>query len=258
MSGVHERKKLGLILITPIFILLAHYLAMLPHEYTHSFVAWLLGYKSNPFALTYGGTSWLNLLILAHMDENVNYHMIFSAGHGLQAALIAFSGAGFANVFLFVLSLWLLKKESVKRRFYLYYFLFLFNLMNLGNFYAYVPIRTFTTHGDVGNFTRGLNISPWWVYIFGGYIVAFLIWHFFARTMIFAFKDLKILSPNLQASLMSVCVAILFGFFGAAGFLGYGDIPYFLSATSLLAIPGIIIALRPTRDWVKRRINLNM
>lgn len=50
---------------------------MYPHEYAHSFMAWLLGYKSNPLAITYGGTSWQNLLGLIHIDENVNYPMIF-------------------------------------------------------------------------------------------------------------------------------------------------------------------------------------
>ncbi|MGB6976266.1 MAG: hypothetical protein WBE18_02255 [Gammaproteobacteria bacterium] len=246
--------KIKLILLTPLLILLAHYLAMLPHEYAHSFMAWLLGYKSNPLALTYGGTSWLNLLLLAHMDENVNYSMIFSAGHGYHVALIAFAGAGIANGLMFILSLWLLTKQSIRQHAYLYYFLFLFNLMNIGNLYAYVPIRTFTTHGDAVHFETGLGISPWWVYAFGGYIVAFLIWHFFTKTMIAAFTTLEIKSTSFRAGLMMICVAILFGFFGMPGFFNYGDISYFLSATSLLAIPGLVVALWPTREWVTSAI----
>lgn len=225
-----------LILLTPVFILLAHYLAMLPHEYAHSFMAWLLGDKSNPLALTYGGTGWLNLLLLSHMDENVNYAAIFASGHNYHVALIAFAGAGIANGIMFILSLWLLTKENIKHKPYLYYFLFLFNLMNLGNFYDYVPIRTFATHGDAANFQMGLGISPWWVYCIGGYIVAFLIWHFFTKTMISAFLNLKIVSVAYRASLMIICVGILFGFFGLPGFFGYGEVSYFLSATSCLAI----------------------
>jgi hypothetical protein len=34
---------------TPLAIVLAHYLAVLPHEFMHSFVAWATGIKSNPF-----------------------------------------------------------------------------------------------------------------------------------------------------------------------------------------------------------------
>ena len=240
-------KTAAFVVLTPIFILLTHYLAMLPHEYAHSFMAWILGYKSNPFALNYGGTGFWNLLLLIHMDENVNYDLIFSTGHGAHAALIAFAGPGFANIPLFIVSLWLLTKKNIQARPYLYYFIFLFNLMNLGNFYDYVPIRTFTTVGDVSNFLRGLEICPWWVYIIGGYAVAFLIWHFFSRTLIAAYSDLGI-NTALRAGLMIVCVGILFGYYGLPGFWGHGEISHFLSATSELAIPGLIIALWPTRE----------
>jgi hypothetical protein len=251
---MNENKKLGLALITPFFVLLAHYSAMLPHEYMHSFVAWLLGDKSNPLALTYGGTSWSNLLLLTHMDENVNYDLIISMGHRAHIALIAFSGAGFANAPLFILSLWLLSKEKIKNMPYLYYFIFLFNLMNLGNFYDYVPIRTFSTYDDVANFIHGLNISPWWVYIIGGYIVAFLIWRFFTRTLISAFIDLSLTTAS-NAALMIVCVIILFGYYGSPGLLNHGEISFFLSVTSVIAIPGLIIGLWPTRNWVVSRLN---
>lgn len=247
--------KAGLILITPIFILLSHYLAVFPHEYAHSFMAWILGYKNNPFNLIYGGTSWANLLLLIHIDENVNYQMIYSLGHGFHMALIAFAGPGIANGLLFIASYFLLKNENIKDRHYLYYFLFWFNLMNLGNFYDYVPIRTFSEKmGDTAHFAIGLNISPWWIYAIIGYLVAFLIWQFFTKTMISAFLNLKIKSIATQATIMILCVLILFGFFGLPGFFGYGTIPFFLSATSFLAIPGIIVALWPTRKWVAQAL----
>lgn len=244
-----------LILVTPIFILLSHYLAVFPHEYAHSFMAWILGYKNNPFALNYGGTSWQNILLLSHIDQNVNNEMIYSLGHPLHVALIAFAGPGIANGLLFILSFLLLKNEKVKQRPYLFYFLFWFNLMNLGNFYDYVPIRTFAAQGnmvDIVDIERGLNISPWWVYIIVGYLVAFLIWQFFTKTLISAYRNLKITETYLQAGLMIICVCILFGYFGLPGFFSHNDISYFISATSLLAIPAIITALWPTREWVQQ------
>lgn len=248
-----------LTLITPVFILLAHYLAMLPHEYSHSITAWVSGYKNNPLALNYGGTSWLNLLWLTDMDENVNYDMIFSTGHGLHAAVIAFAGPGFANVPLFILSFWLLKKRYVKNSPLWWYFLFLFNLMNLGNFYDYIPIRTFSTQDDIANFVKGLNISPWWVYIIGGYMVAFLIWQFFTKTLVSAFVNLQ-LTTTYRACLMIICTFILFGYFGGFPYVYMGrivsvnSVTYLLSATSFIAMPGLIIALWPTRKWVKREL----
>jgi len=241
---------LKLILLTPIFILLSHYLAVFPHEYAHSFTAWLLGHKTNPLAILYGGTSWSNLLLLSHIDENVNYDLIFSQGQNFHAALIAFAGPGIANGLLFILSFLLLKSKSIKEKPYTYYFLFWFNLMNLGNFYDYVPIRTFATHGDIAHLVKGLNISPWYVYIIFGYLVAFLIWQFFTKTMPAMFSTLDINTTAFKASLMIVSVCILFGFFGKSGLSNnYGEL---LSITSLLAIPGIIITLWPTRKWANR------
>lgn len=260
---MNNTMRFKLILVTPIFILLSHYLAVFPHEYAHSFMAWLLGYKNNPFALNYGGANLHNLLLLSQIDENVHYRMIYSLGHKFHVALIAFAGSGLANASLFVLSLLLLAKKSIKKRPYLFYFLFWFNLMNLGNFYDYVPIRTFATHGDMTVIEIGLNISPWWIYIIFGYLVAFLIHHFFTRTLIQMFVTLGVATAAFRASLMIICVCILFGFFG--GIIGvlispvsmpYGEISYFLSVTSFLSIPGIIMAAWPTRAWVVRQVKM--
>ena len=121
------------------------------------------------------------------------------------------------------------------------------------NFYDYVPIRTFATHGDITNLVMGLGISPWYIYIVLGYVVAFVIWHFFTRTLIHAFMHLQLTTTALQASLMMVSVMLLFGYFGMAGFLDYGQISHFLSATSVILIPGIIVVCWPTRTWVKRQ-----
>lgn len=250
-------KKWILISLTPVFILLSHYLAVFPHEYAHSFTAWLLGYKANPFALNYGGTSLVNLLLLIHIDQNVNNSMIYALGHPGHVALIAFAGPGI-NILMFILSLWLLHCKKIKSNYYLFYFLFFFNLMNLGNIYDYVPMRTFVTAGnmvDIVDIEHGLNISPWVIYAVVGYMVAFLIWHFFSKTLIFAYANLQIKSKSLQAFLMIICVCILFGYFGLAGIF-YTGIPHFISVTSILAIPGIIIALWPSRVWVQQELQL--
>lgn len=254
-------KPFKLILITPVFILLSHYLAVFPHEYAHSFFAWFLGYKNNPLALSYGGTSWANLLLLSNIDENVSYQII----HGYHMALIAFAGPGIANGLLFIVSYFLLKNDKIKQKPYLFYFLFWFNLMNLGNFYDYVPIRTFSFHDDIANIVMGLNISPWWIFIIVGYLVMFLIWQFYTETLISTYVNLKINTTLSQASLMIICTCILFGFFG--GIIGvftssdpmyYGAIKYFLSITSFIMIPGIILAAWPTREWVVRKVHEEM
>lgn len=253
--------RFKLIAITPLFIWLSHYLAVFPHEFAHSTMAWALGEMESPFGIDYGGKSLLNLLLLWNIDENVQYQHLFAIGHGAQAALSAFAGSGIGSTALFIITWWLLKNQKVKDRPYLYYFLFWLQLMNLGNFYDYVPIRTFSIHGDMGNITHGLNISPWWIFVIFGYPVAYLMWQFFTNTMIRMFLNLNIDKIYLQAGLMIVCVILLFAWFG--GILGpltlehpkaNGEVTYFLEIASFTAMPGIIVALWPTRDWFRQQL----
>lgn len=251
-----QSRAMLLIILTPIFILLSHYCAVFPHEYAHSMAAWLLGFKEHPLDIIYGGTSWANILLLTNIDENVNYEAIYSQGKGLAAALIAFSGPGLANGTKYVITLFLLNVQEVKKHIYLYYFIFWLNFMNLANFYDYVPIRVFSDHDDMANITRGLNSSPWLLYIVLGYIVAFVIWYFYTRSLIKTFDILEIRSRFWQASLMIIMSCILFGYFGMAGFVGHGEISHFLSMTSVIIIPGVIIACWPTRNWVKQQVSV--
>jgi hypothetical protein len=247
-------KKNYLALITPVFILLSHYLAVFLHEYTHAFMAWVLGYKANPFTLNYGGYNWSNLLLLAHIDENVNYSLLISLKHYSAMALIAFAGPGIANGSMFILSYVLLRNHRITHYPYLFYFLFWFNLMNLGNLYDYIPIRTFAMTGDIYHLVIGLHISPWWIYIIGSYVVAFLIWQFFTKTLTLTYTNLYISSTAGKASLMITAVCILFGFFGGFPYIYFlgaqavGEPTYLLSATSFFAIPGIIALLWPCKS----------
>lgn len=250
-----------LIITTPIFIWLSHYVAVFPHEYAHSITAWLLGEKENPFALEYGGTSWKNMLLLWNIDENVDYSRMFAQGHDFQAALCAFAGPGIGTVLMFVLGSLLLNNPRVQQRSYWYYFVFWFHLMNLGNLYDYVPIRTFSPGGDIGNMVRGLRISPWWVFVLAGYPVAYLMRQFFTQTMLALYTNLTITSLPLQAGIMIMSVLLLFGWFG--GILGVlysdnplesGEITYFLKIASFVAIPGILSLLWPTRKWIDQKL----
>lgn len=257
-------KYIKLSLLTIIFLIITHALVFVLHELAHSFMAYFLGFKSNPFFIAFNdptlkhisGSHWANLLLLSQLDENVNYKMIFASGHGHAAALIAFAGPGIANGTLFALSYFLLKKKIIKQKPAVYYFIFLFNLMNLGNFYDYIPVRAFAHVDDVYNFVTGLNISPWITFIVFGYIVTFLIWQFFSKTLLSAYQSLQLASKAQQSPLMILCVLILFGYFGGFPYIYFigekvvGPISYFISATSFIAIPGLIYALWPRKNIV--------
>jgi hypothetical protein len=80
---------------------------VLCHEYAHSFTAWLLGWKANPFALNYAHPTLTVLLIQLGIDQKVNEAPIFASGHGVQAAIISAAGAVIGNgLTSFSLSRW--------------------------------------------------------------------------------------------------------------------------------------------------------
>lgn len=242
--------KWKLVLLAPLFILLTHHISFFAHEYAHAFTAWFLGFKVNPLMINYGGTNLLNLALLINVNENVFYDMIISQGHYYAVALIAFAGIGLGNGSLYILSLVLLNTKIFKQSPILYFFVFWLNVMNLANFYDYIPIRTFATHGDMANLAQGLQISPWIIYILLGYVVAYLFWIFFTKTLYSAYLYLHLRTRLSRASLLIACVIIIFGYFGLAGFIGYGEISLFLSGTSVIIIPVIIAVCWPAASGI--------
>lgn len=116
----------GFVVTSLICILLAHYAAVLPHEYAHSFMAFALGYKSDPLVIHFGGTSIGNLVLLININEQVDYAPMFARGDGRAAALTGFAGPGLANGSLYLLSLVLLRWPGVQSNVLLYMLVFWF------------------------------------------------------------------------------------------------------------------------------------
>jgi len=222
---------------------LAHALGYLVHEYAHSFTAWALGYKANPMALTYGRLTVPNVLLLFDIDENVNYGPIFADGKGYLASVIAVSGVLFGNGVFYFVARWLFFLAKEWRREALGLLAFLLCLMNVGNFFGYVPVRTFTTHADMATVERGLGISAWWVAIVLGIPFAIAISHFFSTLLPdacgFLFPDRRV----AQVVLLVVSSATAFFFpFGASGLRGYGDVSHWISAvSSCVLFPAVVI-----------------
>jgi hypothetical protein len=226
---------------------LAHALGYFLHEFGHSFTAWISGYKATPLALTYGHLTPANLLIQSDVEENVEYGPIFAARKGTLAALIA--GAGVvANIALYLGSR---KLYSIsKRRDWKLagLFCFLFCLMNAGNFIDYVPVRTFSTHGDMVTLERGLQISPWWVLVVAGTPFAWAIWRFLhillpdARYFLFPENQVRQIALVVTSSFM------MFGYYGSSGLHGYGEISRRISLFSVLVmLPAALILCWPRK-----------
>jgi hypothetical protein len=52
---------------------------------------------------------------------------------------------------------------------------------------------------------------------------------------------------------ITLSVVIMFGYFGLAGFAGYGEPSHTLSVLSLCLIPIMLIVCRPSRRWMRAR-----
>lgn len=235
-------------LVFVVLLWLTHALGYLVHEYAHSFTAWALGYKTNPLALDYGHLSLTNVVTLSDIDENVDYDPIFASGHGPFAALIAVAGVLFGNGLSYLLSRRLYTAAKQRGRRTLALFMFLFCMMNAGNFISYVPVRTFTTHADMFTVQRGLSISPWWIAVVLGIPFCVAVWHFVTRllpaAMLFFFPNAKL----AQIVLLVLSAFMIFVFFGGAGLHHYGEVSHFISAFSVYALFPLSILLR----WPRR------
>jgi hypothetical protein len=238
-----QRKALLFWLSFILLLWLAHALGYLVHEYAHTFTAWALGYKTNPLALDYGHLNLLNLLFLREIDENVDYGSLFAAGKGHFASLIAAAGVLLGSGTFYVAARVLYSSAKRRRRPTLGLFAFLFCLMNVGNFFDYVPIRTFTPHGDMANIERGLRLSPWWIFAVLGPPFVVAIGHFFikllpdARGFLFASKRFP------QVALVAVSSFTVFAFFGSSGMQGYGQTSHRLSVMSACVLFPVVLML---------------
>jgi hypothetical protein len=233
-----------LLAATPVMVLLAHYAAVLPHEFSHSIMAWLLGIKDQPGNIDWGGTSLLNILLLIHIDENVDYTAALEAGKHWQVALTAFTGPGIANGGLFLLSRYLITKPWFRARPVAANFLFWFMFMSLANLYDYVPMRVFASDGDVHHFILGSGMDPWVIYVVGGYAVLWAIVDFYRTALPLGLELSGFFTPTARAVTFVVATVLLFGYFSIPSLIFEPDMASQLIArTSVMAIPPVLILL---------------
>ncbi len=232
---------------------IAHALVFFAHEYAHAFTAWLLGWKSSPFALHFPPFSLTVMLIQLGIDQNVNEVPIFAAGHGPQAALIAAAGAVLGNALItFPLSRYAYAKARQLDSHGWAMLFYWTTVASIGNFLDYVPIRTFTLEGDMGSIQRGLPCSPWAILFTLGIPTLLAFVYFFARIEPTTLADLFPISAAKRTFLAILTAFVLFAFYGAAGWAEGGPISHRLSVLSvtiafpLMAIAGAIFAQRRT------------
>lgn len=215
---------------------IAHALGYLVHEYGHSFTAWALGWKENPLAIEYGHWNWRNVLLLNDMDENVDYPAIIAAGKDHLAGAIAAAGLVLGSGAFYLAAREFYSAARRRKRQMPGLFAFLLCLMNVGNFWDYVPVRTFATHADMANMERGLGISPWWVVVVLGLPSAVAVWHFLERMLPDA-RELAFPGSGVyQKSVTVLSTFTLFVFFGSSGMRGYGPVSHWISVVSVCVV----------------------
>lgn len=171
------------VLATIALLWLTHAIAFFAHEYSHSFVAWGLGWKSNPWVIDFGHPDLPNFFQMIEIDEKVDYASIFARGDGLAAAIIAASGVVLGNGVLFIISSALFAASVRLGRRWLSLLWYWLCVVCVGNFLSYVPMRTFANIYDMGHIQQGLHVSPWVIIVVLGAPFAIGLWYLFARVV---------------------------------------------------------------------------
>ncbi len=249
------------ILFTIILLFILHALAFFPHEYGHSFTAWILGWKENPLALNYGHLSVGNLLVQLDIDENVNYSPIFAGGLGYQAAIIAAAGVVIGNVIITYpisrLGFYKAKERNAKSWGLFFYW---FCLASVGNFIDYVPIRTFAHDSDMFTVEKGFGCSPWWVIVVLGIPFTILLFQFFLRFVPAALHWLFPDSTGRRMVMIILTTFIMFGFYGSAGWSEADAVSHTMSVISVcVLVPAMIIFnwWYTEKYWVRKKAIAN-
>ena len=210
---------------------------VLLHEWTHGLVAWCFGFKSNPFAIHYGGFGWKNVLYLARVDEAVPYLAIGQAGHSAVAALISIAPPLFVNAGLMVCLFWYLQCHEFKRLLCCYATFCLW-LWNLGECFSYFVQRCFSGHGDVSGFLYFTGCSAWFVFVPSVYIVFFFIHCCLSQVLPRVQVACGVTDSKVKLMQFVIVLLVLFVFYSLRGLDGRNnEVTHVLSALPIILLP---------------------
>jgi len=230
-----------LLLTTPAFILLAHYVAVLPHEFGHSFMAWITGIKSDPLDIEWGDGSVGDILLLRGIDENVAYKAALANGHNWAIAATVLAGPGM-NALMYLVIRFAVPLWRTSSRVVVAYFAFWFLFMNIANLYDYVPIRVWAENGDVRQWIRAMHTSPWWIYAIVGTLVLCVIVDFYRTVLPQSLDASGIDAPVGRGIVLATATALLFAYFAIPGLAQSDNVSLFIGRTSLLLVPVVIVS----------------
>ena len=241
-------------ILTTFLVLLTHAIAFLLHEYSHSFLAWILGFKANPLALNYGPPTLKNIIFLKDVEENVDYKQIVASGNGIWGGVIALAGAGVGNGLLYFLCYWLTSIKRIKASRGAMMFLYWLSLMGAANLLSYAPLRVITDHGDMYIAAHCFGISTWLLFPFVTAGTVYVMYHFFFKMFPKVYRQVAANSGNKLLLMIVVTSYWYFGFFGSDGttflpiILVYFFIPF---SAMLLAAKYLDISVKPDDEYTE-------
>jgi len=247
---IWETLKYIMIVVVTFAVLQA--VVVIMHEFTHSTVAWLLGYMPSPLDIVWG-----NPLTLTGWDEGVHYSELFSSGHLHAAAVIGVSPLVIHTVIV-TLGLVLMQRRGMQRRKWLFHILFWFVIANFMELIAYITMRAFATHGDVGIFNRGLGLSPWIIFIAGSLAVAAGLYFLFTETLPHMYAIFA--RGNRMTEWAILAMTAFFLFVWGSGMrvvlYVYPDPQWMFGLLGFAAFALVLIVCNPSRAWVVRRTKM--
>jgi hypothetical protein len=255
MQSFHRPARLSWFIgLTIVQLWAAHALAFFPHEYAHSAVAWLLGWKSNPFDLDYAHPTLIVLLFQLGINQKVDEAPIFASGHGVDAGLIAAAGIVLGNATLSLgLARWGWHHAVSRGRRGWAMLAYWVTAASVGNLLSYVPLRVFVDNGDVFSMVRGFQASPWvMLAVLGIPTLAAIVWFVFHVAPASA-KRLWPDSPSVRVAMALFTAAFVFGFYGLGGLLEEDPMAHLMGQLCVFglapvaAVVGVALALR-SRD----------
>ncbi|MFD2933803.1 hypothetical protein [Spirosoma flavum] len=232
-------------MMTVVTVIATHHIMVLVHEWSHSMVGWLLGYKAQPFDIIYG--DWT----LFYAEEDINYEPIFRF-YPWKASLIAVA-ALVTNVLLYLLSQVGLRKLATQRRPLSTQALFWFAVFNLAELYSYMPLRAFSSNGDVGHFETGLSIPAWVGFVLGTPLVAWQLVILLTKSLPITYNSLELTSTGSKIAYSYLTTSIVFGLYGSAPIFYYSLLAPQARWSLFSAIVWSFVLFLLTRDILKKR-----
>jgi hypothetical protein len=236
------RDAFGYLLVVLATYFLFQTFIVIAHEHIHSTTAFLLGHMDNPLAIYWG-----NPITLTGWDEGVSYSSLFASGEGVHAAIIAVAPL-FFHALVVCCGIYILMSDTLLQKKWAYHLVFWFIVVNLAELIAYMPMRAFHLHGDIGNINHGLGLNPWVTLVVGTPLVLIMLWYLLRHVLAGMYVMIARDSPAKQYIILIVMAFFLFLF--TSGIRMAQAHEWFISLIGFLAFVLVILFCRPDMPWV--------